>query len=135
MPEADTRAFARVLGPFFCIVPATIALRAGELGVMMQGFVKEPLWAWVLGAILLFAGLFIIAFHQKWRGPAAVAISLLGWFLGLRGLVLLVAPQSIVQGAQAAMGALPLVQAGFGALALVGLWLTYVGWARSPQAA
>jgi hypothetical protein len=126
--QERTRVFARVLGPFFFIVPAVIAIRAGEMGILLSNFIEKPIWAWVLGAFLLFGGIFIIAFHQYWRSPSAVVISLLGWFLGLRGLLLLIAPQLIVYGSAAAMSELRVVRVGFGALSLVGLWLTFVGW-------
>src|SRR5882724_4948059 len=79
-------------------------------------------------ALLLFSGLLIIAFHQYWSSVAAVMISLFGWFLALRGLVLMAAPQLIERGAAASMGAVALVRIFFGALVLVGLYLTYVGW-------
>ena len=35
----------------------------------------------------------IIAFHQYWSSVAAVMISLFGWILALRGLVLMAAPE------------------------------------------
>jgi hypothetical protein len=127
-PQATTRAFARVLGPFFFIVPATIAVRAPELTDIAADFAEHPIWPWVLGALLLFGGLIIIGFHQHWRSPSAIAISLLGWFLGLRGLVLLTMPQLITHGATVSMNAVPLVQLGFGTFSLLGLWLSYVGW-------
>ena len=126
--QARTRAFARVLGPFFFIVPAAIAVRAAEMGAILADFAARPIWAWVLGTILLASGLVILAFHQYWRGAAAVAISLLGWFLFLRGVILLFAPQWITRGAGSAMGAPALVRTGFAAVSLVGLWLTWVGW-------
>ncbi len=44
------------------------------------------------GALLLFDGLLIIAFHQYWSSVAAIMISLFGWILALRGLVLMAAP-------------------------------------------
>jgi hypothetical protein len=69
-----------------------------------------------------------LVFHQHWRSPSAIAIFLLGWFLGLRGLVLLIMPQLITHGATVSMNVVPLVQLGFGAFSLLGLWLTYVGW-------
>jgi hypothetical protein len=56
---------------------------------------------WFAGALLLFGGLLIIAFHQYWYGPSEILISLFGWFLALRGLVLLAAPQLIERGAAA----------------------------------
>ena len=134
-PEAaaTTRAFARVLGPFLVIVPGIIALRAPDMGTLASAFFDNPVMVWFAGAFLLFAGLFIIAFHQYWRGLAAIVISLFGWFLALRGLTLLAAPQLIERGAAGAMGSLPLVRVGFALLVLAGLWLTYVGWVARPR--
>ena len=85
------------------------------------------------GRFLLFSGLLIIAHHQYWSSAAAVLISLFGWFLALRGVVLLAAPQLIARGADASMGATPLVRAGFGVLAAIGLWLTFAGWIARPR--
>jgi hypothetical protein len=45
---------------------------------------------------------------------------------------LLVTPQLYQRAAAAAAGALPLVRIGFGALVLIGLWLTFVGWIAKP---
>lgn len=59
-------------------------------------------------------------------------ISLFGWFLALRGLVLMAAPQLIERGTAASMGAITLVRIFFGALVLIGLYLTYVGWIAKP---
>lgn len=131
--QATTRAFARVLGPFFFIVPATIAVRAPELKGILADFAEHPIWPWVLGALLLLWGLIIIGFHQHWRSPSAIAISLLGWFLALRGLALLIMPQLITQGATVSMDAIWLVRLGFGAFSLLGLWLAYVGWIAKPK--
>jgi hypothetical protein len=78
--------------------------------------------------------LLIIAHHQYWSSPAAIMISLLGWFLALRGVLLLAAPQLIARGAAAASNMMPVVQIGFGVLVLVGLWLTFVGWIAKPPA-
>lgn len=132
-----TRSFARVLGPFITVVTVIVAVRAGNLGNQLSSFSKDPMWPWALGALLFAGGLFIVAFHQYWRGAAAVIISLFGWFLLLRGFVLLAAPQLIIQRAEAAAGAssgaIGLVRAGFGLLALCGVYLTYVGWLKKSD--
>ncbi|UVO13553.1 hypothetical protein NM962_05435 [Mycobacterium sp. SVM_VP21] len=130
-----TRSFARVLGPFVAVVPAIVAIRAGDIGNQLSSFSTDPMWPWVLGALLFGGGLFIIAFHQYWRGVAAVIISLFGWFLLLRGFVLLAAPQLIVKGAEAATSSatVGMVRAGFGLLALCGAYLTYVGWLKKSD--
>src|SRR5438552_2718992 len=91
--RARTRAFARVLGPWLAIAPGIIVVRMPDMGTLASDFFQNPLFAWFTGALLLFGGLLIIAFHQYWSSVAAVMISLFGWFLALRGLVLMAAPQ------------------------------------------
>lgn len=133
-PSLRTRSFARVLGPFVAVVPAAVAFRAGSIGSQLSSFSTDPMWPWVLGALLFFCGLFVVAFHQYWRSVAAVIISLFGWFLLLRGFALLAVPQLVVDAATSAAQtsgpAVGLVRVGFGLLALCGLYLAYVGWVK-----
>ncbi|CPZ65156.1 membrane protein [Mycobacteroides abscessus] len=104
-PALRTRAFARVIGPFVATVTTIIAVRAGDLGFLGDSFFRDPMWSWLFGALLFFCGLMIIAFHQFWRGAAAVIISLFGWFLALRGLVLLAFPGLMRAGVDASVPA------------------------------
>jgi len=59
LPESQTRTrmFARVLGPFFAIVPVITAVRAHDMRTLLSNFGANPLWAWVTGAFLLMGGL------------------------------------------------------------------------------
>ena len=125
--QARTRAFARVLGPWLAIVPGIIALRAPAMGALASDFFKSDLFVWFAGALLVFGGLLIIAFHQYWSSVAAVMISLFGWILALRGVVLMAAPD-LYERAAMSMGAISLVRLIFGTLVAIGLYLTYVGW-------
>jgi hypothetical protein len=129
--QARTRAFARVMGPYLVIAPAIIALRAPDMGALASEFFKSDLAVWFTGAGLLFAGLMIIAFHQYWSSLAAVLISLFGWILVLRGLVLMAAPD-LYERAGSYVGTVPLVRLIFGAIVAMGLYLTYVGWLAKP---
>ena len=134
--QARTRAFARVLGPWLAIVPSIIALRAPAMGALASDFFKSGLFVWFAGALLLFGGLLIIAFHQYWSSVAAVMISLFGWILALRGVVLMAAPD-LYERAAISMGAISSVRLIFGTLIAIGLYLTYVGWlakSASPSA-
>ena len=90
-------------------------------------FFKSHLFVWFAGALLVFGGLLIIAFHQYWSSVAAVMISLFGWILALRGVVLMAAPD-LYERAAMSMGAISLVRLIFGTLIAIGLYLTYVGW-------
>lgn len=91
--QVRTQMFARVFGPFFLLVPSIIAIRASsQMPVLFHTFASDPMWQSVLGAVLLLWGSVIIAFHQCWRSVAAVLVSLLGWFLTIRGVLILAVP-------------------------------------------
>jgi hypothetical protein len=129
--QARTRSFARVIGPWLAIVPGIIVLRASGMGAFASEFFKNGLFVWFAGALLLFGGLLIIAFHQYWSSVAAIMISLFGWILALRGLVLMAAP-NLYERATMSMDAIPIVRLVFGVLVAIGLYLTYVGWLAKP---
>jgi hypothetical protein len=78
--------FARVLGPFFVIVPITVAVRTAYMQTLFTEFKANPMWPWLFGAVLLMLGLVIIAFHQylaQPRGGYRVATGVV--FGGARG--------------------------------------------------
>lgn len=122
-----THAFARVLGPWLVVVPGIIAARAPAMEPLATEFFKIDLFVWFAGALLVFLGLLIIAFHQYWSSVAAVFISLFGWILALRGVVLMAAPD-LYERATVSLDTVPLVRFMFGVLVAIGLYLTYVGW-------
>jgi len=132
--QARTRAFARVMGPWLVVVPGIIALRAPGMAAFASEFFKSALFVWFAGALLLFGGLLIIAFHQFWSSVAAVLISGFGWILALRGLVLMAAPELYERAATLADSTL-LVRLIFGVLIVIGLYLSYVGWLTKPASA
>ena len=129
-----TRMFARTLGPFFTIVPTTVAIRGSYMRTLFTEFKANPMWPWLFGAILLMFGLVIIAFHQYWRSPAAIIVSVLGWFLAIRGLLLLTVPAAYDAAGNALYnsGAIAVIWVVFIGLAASGLYLTYVGWKPQP---
>jgi len=128
---ARTRLLARVLGPFLILVPITAAVRAPQLTPAMTDFEANPLWAFVVGAIILLLGLIIVASHQVWTGPAAVIVSAVGWLLVLRGTLLLVFPAAFFSAVDAVIGTGALWRIGYAGLALIGVYLAWVGWRPS----
>jgi hypothetical protein len=130
--KARTRAFARVIGPSLVLVPGILVVRAPDIRTILLAFFQNEALVLGVGVMLLIGGLLIIAYHQYWSSPAAVMISLLGWLLALRGLMLLAAPRLIACWATALLDYLPAVRIGFSLFVLVGLWLTYAGWFAKP---
>jgi hypothetical protein len=131
--QTTTRMFARVLGPFFVISCVTAAVRASDMRALVTDFGSNALWPWVTGAFVLAGGLIIVALHQHWRGAAAVIVSLLGWLLALRGLLLLAFPAAFMSMANSAIGAGALWRTLCICFAAIGLYLTYVGWMPAPS--
>jgi len=134
--QIRTRMLARTLGPFFAIVPPTVAIRGSYMQALFTEFKANPMWPWLYGAILLMFGLIIIAFHQYWRSPAAVILSAVGWIMAARGVLLLTAPgvYSAAGNAVYSSGASAGIWVVGIGLGLVGLYLTYVGWKPQKQA-
>ena len=116
--------FARVLGPFFVIACATAGARASEMPALMKDFTAHALWSWVAGAFVLIGGLVIIALHSYWRGPAAIAVSIMGWLVALRGLLLLAFPKAFISMANSVIGMGDPWRAICIGFTMVGLYLT-----------
>lgn len=132
--EVRTRQFARVLGPYLVVVTATALVRASDMRTLLSEFDENSLWAWVTGAFVLLSGLVVIGLHQQWRGVAAIIVSGLGWLTALKGFFLLAFPQPYISVADSMIDAgrwwwQPVMVL----MGLVGLFLTYVGWAPKRE--
>jgi hypothetical protein len=101
---------------------------------IVADFTASSVWAWVTGAFVLLTGLAVIAVHPYWRGAPAVVVSVTGWLMAVKGVFLLAFSQSYLEAAANAIGtgaAWRLVEL---FAAVVGLYLTYVGWAPPRHA-
>ncbi len=132
--SADTtRRFARVIGPFFAIVSATVVTRAPDMRQLLAEFGANAIWPWVTGAFVLMGGIIVVALHPYWRGVTAVIVSVLGWLMVARGVLLMAFPDTFMSIANQTIGAEALWRIVFGVFVLIGLYLTYVGWFASPN--
>jgi len=120
--------FARVLGPFFFIVCMTAAVRAAEMPALMADFGANASWSWMTGSFVLIGGLVVIAFQPRWRSPAAIMVSILGWLVAVRGLLLLAFPTAFISMANSVIGLGALWIVMCNGFASIGLYLTLVGW-------
>jgi hypothetical protein len=131
--EARTRLFARVLGPYLVLVTLTAVARGSQMRTLASEFGANLVWSWVTGAFILLSGLIVVALHQCWTNTAAIMVSVLGWMTVLKGLFLLAMPQTYITAVTSALDPGIWWRAGFIVVALVGLYLTYVGWAPAPS--
>ncbi len=126
--QTTTRMFARVLGPFFVIVCVVAAARTAEMSSLLSDFAANTVWSWTAGPLVLIGGLIVIALHSNWHGPAAVVVSISGWLIALRGLLLLAFPSAFMSMARWMIDMGDLWRAVCIVFAAIGLYLTYVGW-------
>jgi hypothetical protein len=137
-PEAQlrTRAFARVIGPYVATFGIVYAFRLPDLSGLVGDLFAQTFNVLMLGALMLAGGLVIIGLHRSWRGPLAVTISLFGWFVAVRGFLLIANPAVIEAGADATMlspTATIVARVFFAALGALGLALAYAGWFTAPK--
>ncbi len=123
-----TRMFARVVGPYLIAIATAAALRPTDMKAMLSLYEANPLWGWVTGAFIFLLGLVTIALHPYWRGAAAVIISVVGWLVAAKGLMLVAFPRSFFGIADSAIDAVGWWQGGAVVYVLAGVYLTYVGW-------
>jgi glucose uptake protein GlcU len=128
-----TRMFARVLGPLLFIACTTAVVRGPDMRALLSDFAANALWPWVTGALVLAGGLIIVALHQHWRGAAAFIVSLSGWLMVLRGVLLLAFPATFESMANSVVNMGALWRGVCIVLAAIGLYLTYVGWAPATR--
>lgn len=129
-----TRAFARVLGPFFTIAAIVVVVRASDMPAILSEFTGSEVWPWITGAFGLLGGLAILAFHQFWREPAAIIISALGWLLTAEAILLMAFPGVFADLGDQMIGAVGIWRVGYAVFGLIGLYLAYVGWRpASPE--
>ncbi|WP_343574835.1 hypothetical protein [Mycobacterium sp.] len=123
-----TRMFARVLGPFLVIICIVAAARTTEMSSLLSDFAANTLWSWLAGPFVLVGGLVIIALHSNWHGSAAIVVSISGWLVALRGLLVLAFPAAFVSMSRWMIEMGDQWRAVCIVFAAIGLYLSYVGW-------
>lgn len=124
-----TRQFARVLGPFLTIVVVVAVVRAPDMKTLLSEFTATSVWPWVMGAFATMGGIAIIAFHQYWGSAASIIVSAMGWIVLVRGILLLAFPDTFISLADRTIGATGWWRGACVVLIVIGLYLTYEGWA------
>ncbi|MGB0961340.1 MAG: hypothetical protein ACPGVY_01435 [Mycobacterium sp.] len=127
--QTRTRMFCRVIGPYIVIACVAAVVRASDMQALFSELDANSMVSWLSGVLALLFGLVVVAFHPYWRGAAAIIVSVVGWLAVLEGLLYLVFPTPVVSLADGMIGAQALWVAFCIVFSLVGLYLTYVGWA------
>jgi uncharacterized membrane protein len=96
MPAA-TRYLARLLGLFSIVLGLAMIGRRQEMVAAVDALTHNPTLLLVVGLIALGIGLAMVLAHNVWSGGVlSVVVTLIGWLILLRGLVLLFLPAAMV---------------------------------------
>ena len=138
-----SRSLARLMGPILLVIGIGMAF-----GLMMEGagyssvlkeFIANRALIFLTGILTLLAGVAIINVHNVWVPDWRVIVTVLGWLLVLRGIMLLVFPLTVqVFGDRVAMSQAG-VTAGAALTFVLGAILCIMGyehmWASKPRRA
>ena len=119
---------ARLIGLFTIIVGLSLGLHKQESVATINAIVHAPDRLLVIGLIALVAGLAVVLRHNVWSGGALpVVITLLGWIILLRAVLLLFLSSETLASLLAAIHFEDLFFAYISGVIVIGLWLTYAG--------
>jgi vacuolar-type H+-ATPase subunit I/STV1 len=128
----STRIVARILGPSAIVVGVAVIARRLDMVDIVDAFAQSPATSFFTGVVSVFAGFALLAFHHRIANVASAAITLLSALIVVRGGVLLFAPKLIDETA-AYLNETPNSWTAVGAaLALLGAWLTTIGFSAKP---
>ncbi|PKL36430.1 hypothetical protein CVV38_00795 [Candidatus Peregrinibacteria bacterium HGW-Peregrinibacteria-1] len=118
----------QIVGPLFIMAGAGLLVNRGYYEKLANSISKSVLALLAIGMLAASVGLLIINTGQGWTNQQEIVTSLLGWAMFLKGLFILVVPQSMINLSKSFLkhdSALMLD----GALALIlGSYITYLGY-------
>ena len=126
---ATTRVLARAFGPYLVLTTVTAITRASDMRLLLSQFAAEPVWTWFSGALVLLAGLVVIAVQPFERGAAPIIVSVLGCLIALKGFMWLAFPATAASVSTGLLTTTGWWQALVVLTGAAGLYLMYVGWA------
>lgn len=128
---ATTRFIARAAGPTMLLIAIAMFVRYETLPLIVPEFAQQQPLLLVTCGFTVILGMTMLAAHHHFGSPAAIAITLLGALIVLRGAMIGIAPDAVV-GLAATVARNPTIMLVVLAITgLVGLWLTFVGWFAS----
>jgi hypothetical protein len=125
-----TAFLAKLIGSFMVIVGVAIGLHKQASVESIEAIAQTPVLLLVIGLIMLAVGLALVLRHNVWSGGVVpIAITLVGWIILLRALLLLFGPPQTVASLLVAIRLERLFYGYVGAAIVIGCCLTYAGFA------
>jgi hypothetical protein len=134
-----TNYLSKLLGLFSILVGLAMIARLQDMVGAVDALMHNPTLLLIVGLIALGIGLAMVLAHNVWSGGVLpVVVTIIGWLILIRGLVLLFLPAATVATTFEAMHFSRLLYLYASISLILGLYLTFAGFRggeRSPQRA
>jgi len=131
---------ARLMGPVLLIIGIGMALgllMETDYSSLMKEFIGNRAVIFLTGILALLAGVAIVNAHNVWEPDWRLIVTILGWLLVLRGIMLLVFPEAVQRIGDHIVASGTGVMAGAAVTFVLGAILCIMGyehlWAEKPR--
>jgi len=121
---------AKLMGPILALAGLAMLINRKELEALAQEFLRSRALFFVLGLVDLGVGLAIVLTHNVWVADWRIIITLLGWFLLVRGAVRVLIPDQIKPFGVKLLKNTNVVTGSVAVTLVLGLVLSYFGYVR-----
>jgi len=119
---------AKIMGPYMVIVGIGLLCNLKFYQRMMEDFLKNAALIYLGGVYALIIGLLIVLFHNVWVAGWQVLITIFGWIGLIKGIWLIVFPNSVGKLTQAYQQKQALLRVNLVIVLVVGLLLIAKGY-------
>ena len=119
---------ARLLGPLFLIVGASVLFNPKAFRDIAAEVIRSVTLVYLFGFLDFAAGLAIVLTHNVWLMSWRVLVTLIGWFLLIRGAARVLIPETIMGYAAKMIRNKQMIPAAGVVSGIIGLVLCYFGY-------
>lgn len=119
---------ARLMGPYIIVIGASLILNQKIFRKIMEDFPKNSSMVFVTGLLTFVAGLATVLFHNIWVADWCVIITIFGWLVLIKGVLLVVLPGALIKTTKIYSDNFKLVLIPWGIMTLIGIFLTIKGY-------
>ena len=128
MRHDTTLLAARILGPLLVIGGIMLITQPHRMLTALGSFILNDAMLMTAGFISLLLGLSLVTFHQRWDTITGGIITVLGYIITARGVLVLLAPNLVSDAADIVVRQPNIMPIAGCVMALLGVWFTYTGY-------
>ncbi|BBM86985.1 hypothetical protein [Candidatus Uabimicrobium amorphum] len=87
---------AKIMGPILAVVAVSLLLHRERYVAIVDGFLENPVVWYVVSILTMMFGLIMVNAHNHWILGWEVILTFFGWMGLVKGVLLLIIPQQII---------------------------------------